>query len=155
MARSYWLMKSEPSVFSIHDLERKKVEPWSGVRNFIARNFMRKMKLGDQAIFWHSSEEPVGPAGIVEIVREAYPDHTSWDPQSPYFDPKASPEKERWEMVDVGFVEAFPEVIPIERLRNRKALANAIVLRRGNRLSITPLTPKEWASILALAKQVK
>lgn len=154
MARSYWLMKSEPSVFSIHTLEERKVAPWDGVRNFMARNHMRRMKVGDRVIFWHSSEEPVGPAGVAEVAREAYPDHTSWDPQSEYYDPKAVPGKPRWEMVDVSFVEAFPRVIPIERLRRLKAMKDAIVLRRGNRLSVTPLTKREYDAILALANKL-
>ncbi len=152
MARSYWLMKSEPSVFSIRDLEAKKTAPWDGVRNFMARNFMRAMKQGDAVVFWHSSEDPAGPAGVAEVAREAYPDHTSWDPESEYYDPRSTPEKPRWDMVDVSFVEVFPGVVPIERLRRTKSLAKAIVLRRGNRLSVTPLTKKEFDAIVKLGR---
>lgn len=149
---SYWLMKSEPSVFSIADLARKKTAPWDGVRNYMARNHMREMKVGDRVIFWHSSEEPVGAAGIAEVVREAYPDHTAWDPKSEYHDPASTPEKPRWFMVDVSFVETFPAVVPLARLRDTKAMKDAIVLRRGNRLSVTPLTKKEFDAIVKLGR---
>lgn len=147
----YWLMKSEPSVFSIDALREKDVAPWDGVRNYMARNFMMKMKVGDRAFFYHSSEEPVGVAGILEIAREAYPDHTAWDPKSEYHDPKSRPDRPLWFMVDVRFVEKLPAVIELATLRKQRSLKSMILLRRGNRLSVTPVTPGQWKTILALS----
>lgn len=151
----YWLMKSEPSVFSIEDLRAKpgSTAPWDGVRNFMARNFMMRMKLGDRVLFYHSSDEPVGVAGIAEVVREAYPDHTARDPSSEYYDPKATEEKPRWFMVDVRWVETFPRLLPLSELRGQKELKDMILLRPGNRLSVTPVTPQQWDAILALARR--
>lgn len=145
----YWLMKSEPEVFSIHDLARapRKTTAWEGVRNYQARNFLRAMKNGDRALFYHSNTEPPGVAGIVEIVREAYPDPTAWDPRSDYHDPKASPGNPVWSMVDVKLVRIFPRLIPLEELRSLKALAGMELLRRGSRLSVTPVTPAEFRAI--------
>ena len=151
MATRFWLMKSEPSVFGIDDLAKKGVAPWDGVRNFIARNFMRSMKVGDGVLFYHSSDEPIGVAGIAEVAREAYPDHTSWDRKSDYFDRRSTPERPLWFMVDVRFVRKFPRLVPLAELRKEKALRGMILLRRGNRLSVTPVTPKQWARILELA----
>lgn len=153
--RLHWVMKSEPSVFSIADLKNKpdSISPWDGVRNYTARNFMMQMKLGDLVFFYHSSDEPVGIAGIAEVVRESYPDHTSWDASSKYRDSKSTPEKPRWYMVDVKWVETFPELLPLAELRGRKALARMVMLRKGNRLSVTPLTKAEWDAVLALARR--
>lgn len=153
--RLHWVMKSEPSVFSIEDLRNKpdSTSAWDGVRNYTARNFMMQMKLGDLVFFYHSSDEPVGVAGIAEVVREAYPDHTSWDPDSKYHDPKSTPEKPRWYMVDVKWVETFPELLALAELRGRKALSRMVMLRKGNRLSVTPLTLAEWNAVLALARR--
>lgn len=151
--RLHWLMKSEPSVFSIEDLKRKpeQTSSWDGVRNFTARNFMMQMKLGDLVFFYHSSDEPVGVAGIAEVVREHHPDHTAQDPRSEYHDPKATPENPRWFMVDVRHVETFPRLIPLADLRKIPALRRMIALRPGNRLSVTPLTAAEWNAIVDLA----
>jgi len=145
----YWLMKSEPEVFSIHDLAKapRKTTHWEGVRNYQARNFLRAMKKGDRALFYHSNAEPPGVAGIVEIVREAYPDPTAWDPRSDYHDPKASPGNPVWSMVDVKLVRVFPREIPLDELRGLKALAGMELLRRGSRLSVTPVTPAEFRTI--------
>ncbi|NBW97267.1 MAG: EVE domain-containing protein [Planctomycetia bacterium] len=145
----YWLMKSEPEVFSIRDLAKapRKTTHWEGVRNYQARNFLRAMKKGDRALFYHSNAEPPGVAGVVEIVREAYPDPTAWDPRSDYHDPKASPDNPVWSMVDVKLVTIFSREIPLDELRGVKALAGMELLRRGSRLSVTPVTAAEFRTI--------
>jgi predicted RNA-binding protein with PUA-like domain len=148
----HWLIKSEPSVFSIQDLARapRKTTSWEGVRNYQARNFLRAMRQGDQCLFYHSNAEPPGVAGVVEVVREAYPDATAWDPRSPYHDPRASPEKPVWSMVDVRLVEILDREIPLDELRGVKALAGMELLRRGSRLSVQPVTAAEFRGILKL-----
>jgi predicted RNA-binding protein with PUA-like domain len=149
----YWLIKSEPDVFSIRDLAtaRNKTTRWEGVRNYQARNFLRAMKRGDRALYYHSNAEPSAVAGIVEIVREAYPDPTAWDEKSDYHDPRASPDNPVWSMVDVKLVAVFPREIPLEELRGVKALAGMELLRRGSRLSVTPVTPAQFRTIEKLA----
>ncbi len=150
----FWLMKSEPSVFSIDDLARrpKQTEAWTGVRNYQARNFMRDgMKLGDRAFFYHSSCGEPGIAGIVEVAREAYPDATQFDRKSEYYDPKATPANPRWLHVDVRLVKKT-RLLEIGELRRHPELAGMQVLAKGNRLSITPVTPAEWKFILGLLK---
>lgn len=149
----YWLLKSEPDVFSIRDLAKakNKTTHWEGVRNYQARNFLRAMKKGDRAIFYHSNAQPPAAAGIVEIVREAYPDPTAWDVKSDYHDPKASPDNPVWSMVDVKLVAIFPREIPLEELRGVKGLAGMELLRRGSRLSVTPVTAAEFRTIEKLA----
>jgi predicted RNA-binding protein with PUA-like domain len=153
--RLHWVMKSEPSVFSVEDLRNKpdSTSQWDGVRNYMARNSMMQMKVGDRVLFYHSSDEPVGVAGIAEVVREAYPDYTAWDPKSDYHDPKSTPEKPRWYMVDVKWVETFEHLLPLSELRGRKALSKMIMLRKGNRLSVTPVSAAEFETIVALAKR--
>ncbi len=153
--RRYWLMKSEPSVFSIRHLAKKpkKTSSWDGVRNYQARNHMMEMKKRDGVLFYHSSDDPVGVAGTAEVVRESYPDHTARDPKSEYFDPKATEEKPRWFMVDVKWTSTFDELIPLDALRRNRKLATMLILRRGNRLSVTPVTEAEWKAILAMAKR--
>ncbi len=149
---SYWLMKSEPDDFSIDDLMRaaKKTTPWFGVRNFQARNYMRdEMKLGDQALFYHSSCEVPGIAGIVEVARVAYPDATQFDYKSKYFDPKSTRAKPRWYNVDVRLARKT-RLVPLSELREYSQLADMRLLQRGNRLSITPVEPAEWKFILSL-----
>lgn len=148
----YWLMKTEPSVFSIDDLSERGREPWDGVRNFQARNNMMAMKVGDRAFVYHSSTDPKGVAGIGEIVREAYPDPTAWDPQSKYFDPRSTEQKPAWFMVDVGFVEKFPRVVTLEELKHTPGLETMVVSRRGVRLSVQPVRPDEWEIVLGLAR---
>lgn len=154
MTMHYWLIKSEPSVFSIHDLAKAKGKTtcWEGVRNYQARNFLRAMKKGDRCVFYHSNAEPPAAAGIVEVVREAYPDATAWDKKSTYFDAKASPDNPVWSMVDVKLVEIFPREVPLEELRGVKPLAGMELLRRGSRLSITPVTAVEFRTIKKLAE---
>ncbi|MFM8705698.1 MAG: EVE domain-containing protein [Planctomycetia bacterium] len=149
----YWLSKSEPDVFSIRDLAkaRNKTTHWEGVRNYQARNFLRAMKTGDRALFYHSNATPSAVAGVVEIVREAYPDPTAWDPKSDYHDPKASPDNPVWSMADVKLVAIFPREIPLDDLRGVKALVGMELLRRGSRLSVTPVTPAQFRTIEKLA----
>ena len=150
---NHWLIKSEPDVFSIHDLAKakNKTTHWEGVRNYQARNFLRAMKRGDHCLFYHSNAEPSAVAGVVEVVREAYADPTAWNPKSDYHDPKASPENPVWSMVDVRLVEIFPREIPLEELRGVKALAGMELLRRGSRLSVHPVTLTEFRAIRKLA----
>lgn len=151
---NYWLMKSEPSTFGIDDLARvrNRTTAWDGVRNFQARNFMRSMRLGDLAFFYHSSCDTPGIAGTVSIAREAYPDATAFDPDDDHFDDKSDPANPRWLMVDVKLVARFDRVIPLEELRRHAGgrLKNMMILRRGNRLSITPVTKAEWNFINSL-----
>ena len=149
----YWLMKSEPDEFSIDDLveAKKQVTPWVGVRNYQARNYMRDdMRVGDRALFYHSSCPEPGIAGIVEIAKPAYPDETQFDPKSPYFDPKSSRAAPRWLHVDVKLVRKT-RLIGLPELRATPGLQEMVTLRRGNRLSITPVTAREWAIIEKLA----
>jgi predicted RNA-binding protein with PUA-like domain len=152
---NHWLIKSEPDVFSIHDLAKakKRTTHWEGVRNYQARNFLRAMKRGDLALYYHSNAEPSAVAGVVEVVREAYPDPTAWDPRSDYHDPKASPDNPVWSMVDVALVEVFAREIPLEELRGVKALAGMELLRRGSRLSVQPVTPAHFRTIRGLASK--
>lgn len=147
----HWLMKSEPDAYSIDDLIRDKVEHWDGIRNYEVRNTIRdEMKKGDLAFFYHSSCENPGIAGIMTISREAYPDFTAWDETSKYFDPKSNKTNPRWFMVDVTFRRKFSRLISLQELKNHRKLSKMMVLRRGNRLSITPVTESEWKFILTL-----
>ena len=148
----YWLMKSEPDEFSIDDLAKAKHQttPWFGVRNYQARNFMCEMQVGDRAFFYHSSCAEPGIAGIVEVSRLAYPDASQFDPKSEYYDAKSSRDKPRWQNVDVKLVRKT-RLIPIAELRGTHGLEDMVTLRRGNRLSVTPVTPAEWKIIEKLA----
>jgi predicted RNA-binding protein with PUA-like domain len=148
----HWLFKSEPDSFSIADLERVGREEWSGVRNYTARNIMREMKRGDLGFFYHSSVQPPGIAGICEVVATAHPDSTQFDPASEYYDAKSNPDDPRWWCVDVGFVGTFPRLITLEELRAIPALAYMPLLRKGQRLSVQPVSPQEWKLILKLVK---
>ena len=149
MTMRYWLMKSEPHEFSIDDLAKspKKSTAWFGVRNYQARNFMRDlMALGDPVLFYHSSCEIPGIAGIAEVSKLAYPDETQFDKKSKYYDPKATRENPRWVHVDVKLVNKT-RLVPLSELRDYKPLADMQLLQRGNRLSITPVTPEQWKFI--------
>ena len=151
----YWLLKSEPDEFSIDDLAAAKgrTTPWFGVRNYQARNFMRdQMRLGDRGFFYHSSCPEPGIAGVVEVSAQAYPDATQFDRKSPYYDPKALPDAPRWFNVDVTLLEKL-RFIPLADLRAHAVLARMRILQRGNRLSVTPVDPAEWAFVLKLAKR--
>ena len=151
-AAAYWLMKSEPDEFSIEDLARapRRTTPWFGVRNYTARNFMRDtMKVGDGVLFYHSSCAVPGIAGIARVASEAYPDETQFDRKSPYYDPKAKREAPRWMLVDVELVKKT-RLMPLEEMRGYRELQDMVVLRRGNRLSVTPVAPHEWRFILEI-----
>lgn len=151
----YWLLKSEPETFSIDALARapRQTTAWDGVRNFQARNYLRDgMSKGDQAFFYHSSCAVPGIAGIVTVVRTGYPDRTAFDPADHHYDPKSDPDKPTWYVVDVRLTERFAEVISLDELRQhaKTKLKDLIILRRGNRLSVTPVTKREWDFILSL-----
>ncbi|AEF99575.1 EVE domain-containing protein [Methylomonas methanica] len=149
----YWLMKSEPEAFSIDDLagRPKQTEHWDGVRNYQARNMMRdEMKIGDQVFFYHSNCELPGIVGIAEVARESYPDFTAFDPDDKHFDPKSNPDKPTWFMVDIKFVRKLQRTISLQELKQQQALTELALVRRGNRLSIMPITPQQWDFILGL-----
>ena len=152
---AYWLMKSEPDECSIDDLARapSQMVPWVGVRNYQARNFMRdQMQVGDGVLFYHSSCPEPGIAGIAEVTSTAYPDATQFDSKSPYFDAKATREEPRWLHVDVKLVRKT-RLLPLAQMRETPSLATMQVLKRGNRLSITPVTPAEWRAVLHLLEK--
>ncbi len=145
-----WLMKSEPAEFSIDDLVREKSVPWFGVRNYLARNYMRdQMKVGDEVLFYHSSCPEPGIAGLARVSTSAYPDETQFDKKSKYFDPKATRETPRWMLVDVKLVKKT-RLLSLEEMRGAKGLEDMIILQRGNRLSITPVTPGQLKTVLKL-----
>lgn len=150
---NYWLFKSEPDEFSIDDLRVNKTTHWDGVRNYQARNMMRDdMKIGDLAFFYHSNTDVPGIVGMMKIVQEAYPDHTAFDPRDKHYDPKSDPDSPRWFMVDLRYVRKFRKVIPLALLREFADgdLADMPLLRKGNRLSVMPVTQKQWSFIQAL-----
>lgn len=149
---NYWLMKSEPDVFGIDHLIAmpNKTEHWDGVRNYQARNMMRDdMKKGDLVFFYHSNCKAPGIVGVMQVVKESYPDFTSWNPESIYFDPKSTEEKPRWFMVDIKFKRKLKRTISLNELKEMPGLEEMALVRRGNRLSIMPVTKKEWDLILA------
>lgn len=153
----YWLMKSEPTEFSLDDLKRRpnQTEPWDGVRNYQARNMMRdQMKAGDRAFFYHSNTDVPGIVGIVRIAREGYPDPTAFDPTDKHYDPKSDPDKPRWFLVDVIFERALARVISLRELKQHaQALEGLALLRPGNRLSVMPVSETHWRYILELEQQ--
>jgi len=149
----YWLMKSEPEEFSIDDLKARPnhTEPWDGVRNYQARNMMRdEMKLGDRVFIYHSNCEIPGIAGIAKIVREAYPDPTALDPDDKHYDPKSDPDDPRWFLVEVKFVRKLKRVVSLTEIKAEPVLRNMPLVRRGNRLSVMPVTEQEWKHILGM-----
>jgi predicted RNA-binding protein with PUA-like domain len=151
-AMRYWLMKSEPDSYSIDDLARDGTTCWNSVRNYQARNFMRDgMQVGDRVLFYHSGANPPGVAGLAEVVRAAYPDHTALDPDDPYHDPKATPDEPRWYMVDVAFVEKFPTLVPLDRLKGEGALRGMLVTTRS-RLSVQPVEREHFETVIRLAR---
>jgi predicted RNA-binding protein with PUA-like domain len=156
-APDFWLMKSEPDVFSIQDLIGRpgQRELWDGVRNYQARNFMMNdMKVGDLVLFYHSNAEPSGVAGIAEIVEPAKPDPSAWDKKSEYFDPKSTPENPRWYCVTVGKPKPFKTFVSLDDLRQHDALKDMLVLRKGQRLSIQPVTQAEFDYVVALGMKL-
>jgi predicted RNA-binding protein with PUA-like domain len=155
--RRYWLLKSEPESFSFGDLWNAPghTSHWDGVRNYQARNYMRdEMKKGDLAFFYHSGAEP-GIVGIVEIVREGYPDHTAVDPKDPHYDPRSKSGESSWSMVDVRAIEKFPRPIPLAELRVKPELEGMPLLQKGNRLSVQKVGAAEWNAVVALTKETR
>ncbi|NRA25776.1 MAG: EVE domain-containing protein [Opitutales bacterium] len=151
---NYWLMKSEPDVFSIDDLAAcpEQTEPWDGVRNYQARNFMRdSMQIGDRVLFYHSRCKPPGVVGIAEIVSAAYPDPLAFDKKSNYYDPKSDPNNPRWLMVDVKFVQKFNTPVALDTLKVTPELDGMLVIKRGQRLSIQPVEASHYKKVLELA----
>jgi predicted RNA-binding protein with PUA-like domain len=150
--KHYWLMKTEPDGFSIDDLRKVGTEPWTGVRNYQARNFMRSMQVGDGVLFYHSSTEIPGIYGLAEVASAPYPDPTQFDRKSPYFDPKATHEQPRWDLVDVRYVRTLRQPIALSTIREHAdALGEDFALiRRGARLSVLPVTAAQWKLLLSL-----
>ncbi len=151
--RNNWLMKSEPDTFSLEDLAARPGgrEPWDGVRNYQARNFMRdEMRVGDPVLFYHSNCASPGVVGLAEVASRPYPDPTAFDPSSDYYDPKSSPDNPRWILVDVRFVARFERVVTLREMRAEPALEGMRILQKGNRLSITPVAPEEFALIATM-----
>lgn len=150
---AYWLMKSEPSEFSIDDLAKRprKTEPWDGVRNYQARNMMRdEMKRGDLAFFYHSNCKHPGIVGIMRVSREGYPDPTAFDPSDKHYDPKSSRDDPRWFHVDMKYVRKFHRTISLSEIKEHIELRDMVLTRRGNRLSVMPVTEKDWDYVLSL-----
>ena len=148
---AYWLMKSEPDAYSIEDLERDGREMWDGIRNYQARNMMRDdMKIGDEVFFYHSNCKEPGIVGIARVASEPYPDPTQFDKRSKYYDPKSDSENPRWCLVDVEFVRRTKRNISLSELKDQKSLEDMILVRKGNRLSIMPVSKKHWNRILSL-----
>jgi len=153
---NYWLMKSEPDVYSINDLARqpRKTDHWDGVRNYQARNMMRdEMKKGDLVFFYHSNCKEPGIVGIAEVVREGYPDFTAWDPEEKYYDPKSDPDNPRWYMVDIRYKRKLKRPVTLQELKKQPRLKDMPLLRKGNRLSVMPVSKKHWDCILQLENQ--
>lgn len=147
MAQRYWLMKSEPDCYSIDDLARDGRAAWDGVRNYQARNFMREMHEGDSVFFYHSNTSPPGVVGLARVCREAYPDSTAWEKGSEHTDPRSTPDKPLWDMVDVCFEEKFAHPVSLGEMRQIKELDGMLVLQKGQRLSVMPVS-KEHAHVL-------
>ena len=146
-------MKCEPSAYTIDALARDGTTSWEGVRNYQARNFMRDdMQVGDGVLFYASNADPSGVTGLAEIARAAYPDHLAWKKGHKYFDPKSTPGEPIWYMVDIAFVERFPDVVPLETLKATKGLEEMLVTRKGSRLSIQPVTKAEYDLVVRLGR---
>jgi predicted RNA-binding protein with PUA-like domain len=148
----YWLMKSEPEVFSIEALRRDGRTPWEGVRNYQARNHLRAMKLGDLVLFYHSSADPPGVAGVARVSREAYPDDAQFNPKSDYYDAHSKQDDPRWSMVDVEFVEVLPQFVPLDALKSDEKLDGMLVRQKGMRLSVQPVEAEHFKRVLRLGK---
>ena len=154
MTQKYWLMKSEPSTYSIQDLQQAGKDLWDGVRNYQARNFMMKdMQIGDEVLFYHSNAKPPGVAGLATVSQKAQPDPTAFDPQSLYYDPTSTKENPRWFCVEVCFKAVFKNMIPLEKLRKEKALSKMVLLQKGQRLSVMPITKKEYEHIIQMSQK--
>ena len=152
MGKQYWLMKSEPDTFGIADLARVRVEPWTGVRSFFARAHMRAMSVGDDVLFHHSNASPPGVAGLARVVKTQVIDETQFDPASPYHDPRATRERPIWDCVEVEYVATLPYFVPLDRIRGEPTLTDMMLLRRGMRLSVQPVSEAEYEAIVALGQ---
>ena len=154
MPHRYWLMKCEPSAYTIEDLERDGMTPWEGVRNYQARNFMRdQMQAGDPVLFYASNADPSGVTGLAQIARAGYPDAFAWKKGHKYFDPASTPEKPLWYLVDIGFIERFPEIVPLETLKHTRGLEKMMVTQKGSRLSVQPVTKAEYDIVVRLGRR--
>ncbi len=152
----YWLMKCEPSAYTIDDLERDGSTSWEGVRNYQARNLMRdEMKVGDKVLYYASNSDPSGVTGLAEVSREAYPDDTAWKKGSDYFDEKSSKDKPRWFMVDIRYVEKFEEIVSLAELKENPKLAGMMVVQKGSRLSVQPVTKKQFDEVVRMGRRRK
>ena len=148
---TYWLMKSEPDAYSIDDLKRDRREPWDGIRNYQARNMMRDdMKTGDKVFFYHSNCKEVGVVGVMKVASKPYPDPTQFDPESNYYDPKSNPDEPRWCLVDVAYVKKLKRTISLAEIKAHRELEEMILVRKGNRLSIMPVSEDHWNLILGM-----
>ncbi len=147
----YWLMKSEPDSFSIDDLKQRRTEPWTGVRNFVARNYMRDMAIGDRVLFYHSNAEPPGVAGLATVCALSHVDETQFDPAHMYFDERAKPAAPRWDCVDVAYASTFANYVPLERLRLDADLEGMMCLMKGMRLSVQPVSREHYEHVVALS----
>ena len=153
---AYWLLKTEPDAFGIDDLMQRpeQTEPWDGVRNYQARNFLRdQMKLGDKVFLYHSSCKDVGIAGVCEVVREGYPDPTQFDPEAKYYDPKSPQDNPRWFCVDVKFIVKFKRVLPLKTIKSLPDITEIGLVKKGGRLSVMPVVEAEWQSLYEVAKK--
>ncbi|HEY8549657.1 MAG TPA: EVE domain-containing protein [Vicinamibacterales bacterium] len=156
MAKRYWLMKCEPSAYTIDDLARDGRTSWEGVRNYQARNFMRdQMQVGDGVLFYASNADPSGVTGIAQVVRTGYPDHTAWKKGHKYYDPASTEDDPIWYMVDIGFVESFGGTVSLETLKSTPGLENMMVTKKGSRLSVQPVTRAEFDIVVKLGRQLK
>jgi predicted RNA-binding protein with PUA-like domain len=154
VATRYWLMKCEPSSYTIDDLARDGVTSWEGVRNYQARNFMRDdMQVGDPVLFYASNADPSGVTGLARIAHAGYPDHSAWTKGHPYYDPDARPSSPVWFMVDIAFVERFPDVVSLETLKATRGLASMMVTQKGSRLSVQPVTKAEYGIVSRLGRK--
>ena len=152
MPQQYWIMKCEPSVYSINDLKRDGQTTWEGVRNYQARNYINQMAVGDRAFFYHSNATPPGIAGVMTIASEPYPDTTALDPEHRYYEPASTPENPRWSSITVSYESRFSSLISIDELRAYGELSDLIILRKGNRLSVTPISQEAYYFIMNLGK---
>ena len=150
---NYWLFKSEPNSYSIDDMVKDKKTHWDGIRNYQARNFIRdEMKKGDKVLFYHSNADPMAVVGVCEIVKEAYPDHTAFDPDSKYYDPKSKKDNPAWMMVDIKIIKKFKQPVTLSEIKENKKLQSMRLVQRGNRLSAFPIEKKEFDEILKMAQ---
>jgi predicted RNA-binding protein with PUA-like domain len=148
---AFWLVKSEPEVYSIDHLAKDKTTAWGGVRNYQARNYLRQMALKENVLFYHSNADPTGIAGLAQVAKTAYPDPEQFNPRSEYFDEKATKDQPRWFCPDLKFVKKFPRLLTLEELRAEKSLKDMLLLKRGSRLSVQPVSEKEFTTIIGMS----